>query len=236
MKKNFVLILLLGIVVAASGCIGSGGAGSGNVVNETAKVSGFEEVVFDGTGDIIIKQGDTESLIIEAEDNVIPTIKTSVDNKKLTINYDGTIAPTKTPKFYLTVKNISSIEISGAGELNADKLNVDNLNVIVNGAANGNLNNITLKELTVSITGAGKLSASGSADKQTIVVNGAGDYTAMSLATKNTSITINGAGKGTVRASSVLNAVINGFGEINYFGNPEVTKQINGGGQINQAS
>jgi hypothetical protein len=235
LKKYLFLIFILGVVVAASGCIGSGGTGSGNVINETPKVSGFNQVALDGIGTLIITQGNTESLTLEAEDNVIPHIKTTVKDNRLQISYDnaGTPTTTKPVKLHLTVKNISSIDISGAGKLNANNLSTDNLNLFVNGAAEGNLTNINMNTLVLTISGAGKLSASGNVDTQTITINGAGEFNAPSLLSQSTTITINGAGKGTVNANKTLNAIINGAGQVNFFGNPQITKQINGVGKIN---
>ena len=227
----------MAIIVAASGCIGSGGAGSGKVVNETVKVIGFDQVALDGMGTLIITQGKNESLIIEAEDNVIPHIKTSVQNNKLQISYDNvsTPTPTKPVIFHLSVKNLNSIDVSGAAKMNAVNLKSDQLNVFLNGAAEGNLTNLQLKSLILTISGAGNLNASGKADAQTITINGAGEYSAPSLNTSNTTVTINGAGKTTVKVSEMLNAIINGGGEVVYFGNPKLTKQVNGMGKINQA-
>lgn len=237
LKKYLLLILLVAIIIVTSGCIGSGGTGSGEIVNETVKVSGFDQVALDGMGTLIITQGNNESLIIEAEDNVIPHIKTSVNNNKLQISYDNisTPTPTKPVIFHLSVKNLSSIDVSGAAKMNAVNLKSDQLNVFLNGAAEGNLTNLQLKSLILTISGAGNLNASGKADAQTITINGAGEYSAISLNTSNTTVTINGAGKTTVKVSDILNAVINGGGEVVYFGNPNVTQQINGMGQINQA-
>ena len=235
MKKYLFLIFILGVVVAASGCIGSGGTGSGNVINETPKVSGFNQVALDGIGTLIITQGNTESLTIEAEDNVIPHIKTTVKDNRLQISYDNasTPTPTKPVKFHLTVKNISSIDISGAGKLSADNISTDNLNLFVNGAAEGNLTNVNINTLVLTISGAGKLNAGGNVDTQTITINGAGEFNAPSLLSQSTTITINGAGKATVNATKTLNAIINGAGEVNYFGNPQITQQNNGVGKIN---
>ncbi len=236
MKKYLFLIFILGVIVAASGCIGSGGTGSGNVINETPKVSGFNQVALDGIGTLIITQGNTESLTIEAEDNVITHIKTTVKDNRLQISYDNasTPTPTKPVKFHLTVKNISSIDISGAGKLSADNISTDNLNLFVNGAANGNLTNVNINTLVLTISGAGKLNAGGNVDTQTITINGAGEFNAPSLLSQSTTITINGAGKATVNATKTLNAIINGAGQVNYFGNPQITKQMNGVGKINQ--
>ena len=43
-------------------------------------VSSFDQVSLNGQGDLIITQGEQESLQIEAEDNLIPVIETERNN------------------------------------------------------------------------------------------------------------------------------------------------------------
>ncbi|MEW6011753.1 MAG: hypothetical protein CIT03_09905 [Methanobacterium sp.] len=235
MKKEIILVLMMCALITASGCTFSG-TGSGKVINQTKNVSGFDQVSLNGIGTLIISQGNKESLTIEAEDNVIPNINTNINNNKLEISYKpGSPTPTQPVKFHLTVKNLSSIEVSGAGKIDSKKLNEDQLTIFIDGAGEGNLTNLTAKTLTITISGAGKLKLSGTTDTQTITINGAGEYSAPSLTTKTTTITINGAGKATVKVSDILNAIINGGGQIAYFGNPKVNQQINGAGSINRA-
>lgn len=236
MKKEIILVLMVCAVIAASGCIGTGGTGSGKVINQTKTVSGFDQVSLNGIGTLVITQGNKESLTIEAEDNVVPNINTQVNNNKLDISYQpGSPTPTKPVKFYLTIKNLSSIEVSGAGKIDANQLNVNKLNILIDGAGEGNLTNLTAKTLNITISGAGNLNLSGTTDTQTLTINGAGEYSAPSLSSKTATITVNGAGKATIKVSDLLNAIINGGGQIAYFGNPKVEKQINGAGSINRA-
>lgn len=88
-RVGLVLVLLLSSFVVA-GC--AGGQGSGNVTNETRDVSSFSEVALHGTGNLTIKQTGSESLTIEAEDNVLPHIQTDVKNNRLTIETDDAYA------------------------------------------------------------------------------------------------------------------------------------------------
>jgi hypothetical protein len=222
-------------VVAASGCTTQGATGSGNVVNQSRDAGTFNQIDLNGAGEIIITQGNTESITVEAEDNLMPYIKTSVNNNKLSISFDnGMPVPTKSVKFHITVKDLSSINISGSGKIISNNLNVNNLAINVNGAADGNLSNFNAQTLKIKISGAGKMTIAGTVNDQTIDISGAGDYSANSLSSKTTSISINGGGKATVRVSNALNATINGGGQISYIGSPQVTQQINGAGNINQ--
>jgi hypothetical protein len=236
MKKYILLIILLCGVIAASGCTGQN-SGSGKVVNETKNVSGFNGVALNGTGNLIITQGTTESLTVEAEDNVITNIKTEVNNNQLNINSEQKmLVPTKPINYYLTVKNISSIDISGAGKIESTNLNTDTLNIKIKGAAGGNITSLTANKLTIKIDGAGKMDMAGNVNEQTINITGAGEYAAKDLTSKTVTLSVDGAGKATIRVSDQLNAIINGAGAIYYIGNPLLTKQITGAGSIKQIS
>lgn len=235
MKKYIIAVLLLFAVVAASGCINQGATGSGNVINESRSVSGFNQIDLTGTGEIIITQGNTESITVAAEDNLMQYIKTGVNNNKLSLSFDnGMPRLTKGVKFYITVKDLNSINTSGNGKIVSDNLKVNNLAININGAGNGNLTNFNAQTLKIIISGAGKMNVAGTVNEQTITISGAGDYNANSLSSKTASISINGGGRATIRVSDTLNAVINGGGQISYIGSPKITQQINGAGNIKQ--
>jgi len=235
LKKYILAALILFVVVAASGCIGQNASGSGNVINQSQNVSGFNQVALSGIGTLMITQGNQESLTIEAEDNLMPYIKTSVNNNKLSISLErGMPIPTKPVIFHLTVKDLNTIDISGSGKIQSNNLKANSLTINSNGAGEGNLTNLNVNTLKIIISGAGRLFLSGSANTQDISISGAGQYNANDLNSKAATITINGAGKGTIRVSDSLNAIVNGAGQISYIGSPKVSQQINGAGSINQ--
>lgn len=236
MKKYVWVGLILCLVVAASGCTGQG-TGSGNVINQSQNVQGFNQISLNGQGNLIITQGSTDSLTIEAEDNVAPKIKTSVNDNKLSINFDpNTPVATKPINYYLTVKDLNLVEIAGAGNIQTNGLNTQSLTINVNGSGDGNLSGLNLQKLIVNINGAGKMNMTGTANEQTIVIVGACEYLASQLQSHTTSVTINGTGRATLNVVDVLNAVINGAGEVNYQGSPQVNQQINGGGVVRKSS
>lgn len=235
MKKYIPLALIFIAIIAVSGCIGQGITGSGKVVNETRQASGFNQIDLNGAGELIITQGNIESIIVQADDNLMPYIKTNVNNNKLTIIFDNKMPlPSQSVKIYLTVKNISTITTSGSGKIYSNNLKANDLTINVDGAGESNLNNLNVNTLKIVISGAGRMNFSGNVNEQNINISGAGEYNAANLSSKITSLSINGAGRGTVRVSDVLNAMINGGGEIRYIGNPKVVQQVNGAGDIKQ--
>lgn len=237
-KKYGITVFLICLAVAAAGCISNvHGTGSGNVVNQTRSVQGVNQVSLEGTGTVLVIQGNQESLTIEAEDNIIPHIVSSVNGNKLAVSYDNTTpSPTKPVKYHLTVKDLNSLTLSGAVKVETSGFKTQSLVVSMNGAGDGNMSGLEVNTLLVTLSGAGKMNMAGTATDQTITISGAGDYEAGTLKTRNTTITINGAGKGTLNVSTILNATINGTGAISYLGNPQVNRQINGAGTVRQVT
>ena len=61
--------------------------GSGNVVTEERDVSGFDRVALSGFGEVIITQGDKESLTVETDDNLMRYIETKVRGGTLELGF-----------------------------------------------------------------------------------------------------------------------------------------------------
>ncbi|MBN1872859.1 MAG: DUF2807 domain-containing protein, partial [Anaerolineae bacterium] len=61
--------------------------GSGNVIEETRDVRDFSRVRLAGFGRLHIERGDTESLRIKAEDNLLQYITTEVKDGELDIRW-----------------------------------------------------------------------------------------------------------------------------------------------------
>lgn len=235
MKKYIITALILLIVMLASGCIWQNLQGSGKIINQSRDVSGFNQISVDGSSTLIITQGDKESLTVEADDNLMPYIKTNVNNNTLKI-YNNPILPTKTIKYYLTVKDINSINYLGSGNIQSNNLKVNSLKIKVDGAGNTNLTNLSADTLKILITGAGDIISSGNANNQDIHISGAGDYIGNNLTSKTATITMYGTGKAIIKVSTTLNAKINGVGQISYIGDPKLTQLITGPGTINKIS
>ena len=236
LKKSLMGIFgILMLVVLSSGCVGSG---SGNVVKEARDVSGFNQISVDGNINLILKQGDVESVEVEAEDNIISNIKTQVTGNKLEIKQEGTsmIWPSKPINVYVTVKDINSIEISGSSNVKSSAIDTDNLDLSISGSGAAEIENLTAKNLKAKISGAGKIELSGTIQKQDITIEGSGDYKARYLKSEDTVITINGSGNTEVNTSKNLEINITGSGKVSYLGNPKIKQNISGSGDIKKLS
>jgi hypothetical protein len=217
--------------------IGPGERGSGKVITETRDVSDFDAVHIAYPAQVLIQQGNAESLKIEAEDNLLPNLKTQVNNGTLEIFYRREqgkhVNPTKAVKITIVVRDLTDVEFTSAGELILEKLNTDNLDISLSGAGNLKLDDIQVNALDVSLSGAGSISASGTADDLGLTISGFGDFKGADLHNKDANVDISGAGSATVWVDNDLTAEVSGAGSVGYYGTASVTREISGVGDVN---
>jgi hypothetical protein len=190
--------------------------GSGKLATETREVSNFTGLVFAGMGDITITQGETESLTIEAEDNVLPRITTQVQNGKLTIGFDSKqpVSPTRPIRFALSVKNLDLIALTGAGSIQ--------------------MTDFKAERIALDVSGAGTINVSGKTDSQDVTITGFGSYNGRNFESQISRVAISGAGSATVWANTNLDVHVSGAGTVNYYGNAVAQRVISGAGSVNK--
>jgi hypothetical protein len=210
-------------------------AGSGRVEREDRTVRDFKTVTLAGSGELVIHQGSSEELTIEADDNLIPLVHTDVSGGELTIRWEDGVnpVPSKPVRFLLTVKDLTNVNLTGSGSLSADDFTGDSLTISIAGSADAHLNAVALKELTTTISGSGNVIAAGSADTFTIKVAGSGDVKAADLQASTVNVNVAGSGDAVVWAANKLNVSVAGSGDIRYRGEPKnISQSIAGSGSV----
>jgi hypothetical protein len=200
-------------------------------------VSGFHAISISGPFKVFIKVGNTESLRIEADNDIIKEIKTEVKNNTLQIKQKESWKLWKDYKkdinIHVTVKNLDDISVSGSSTLKIeDPLKNDKMTLLVSGSGNMSLS-ITAKEVGSTITGSGTMNLSGSASTSKIKLSGSGSFNGLNLKTNKTSVTISGSGDANVFSDEEVSATISGSGNVNYKGNAKSTNiKSSGSGKI----
>lgn len=211
--------------------------GTGDIITETRDVAGFNKIRLDGAGRLLIKQGASESLVIEAEENVMDELTSEVIGDTLVLGYKDrpwwrSILPTRPIVYDLTVIDLNELTLNGAGDLEIQNLETTTFEITMNGAGQVDVEELMADTFIVHIAGTGTVAADGEANSQSISIDGAGNYQAGDLLTSSTMITIDGLGNATIWATERLDITINGGGSVNYYGLPSVSQDINGLGDI----
>ena len=110
---------VLGVALAVALVAGCGSTkGSGVVKTESRTVSGFEAVRLEGSGDVTITQTGSESLTIEADDNILPKLTSDVVDGTLVLGVkkDENLSPSHPIRYTVTVAKLTGIALGGLGE------------------------------------------------------------------------------------------------------------------------
>lgn len=246
-----VLGMLLGIVFApqlgwnsAPGWgwgINSGGTvpGSGRVVTETRTVANFTSLSIDFPAEVTIQQGNTQSVRLQAEDNLLPQLSTRVSNGVLYIE-DGEprssrrVYPTKAVQISLTVTDLKGMDLPSAGTAHIEGLQTNSLKITVSGAGNLTLSRLNVSDLELVLNGAGNVTADGTAGILNLNISGWGDFNGADLSTGTSNVEFSGAGSATLWVKSQLSVDISGAGSVGYYGSPSVQQDISGLGSVNR--
>ena len=203
-------------MAAVSACDGGvfGVRGSGNVITESRDVSGFSEIAVLGSGNVVVDVNGTESLTVEAEDNIMPLLKTEVRNGRLELSAESSISPTTDVTYTVTAATLDGVSISGSGDV----------------AATG----IDAESFDVEISGSGKVEPVGTADTLTLGISGSGRYAGEGLVASVGTVRVSGSGDAVVRVTDDLDVDVSGSGSVEYIGEPTVTESISGSGDISR--
>ena len=234
--KIAVLVVLIGMLtITAASCKWTIGVvrGSGDMESEEREVSGFNEIQFTGTGNLIIEQGDKEVLVVEADDNIIGLIETEVRGGELHIGFRRgvNVVPTSRIKFHLIVEDLNRIDLSGLGDIDCDKFETDSLKFNISGSGDIDFE-IVAESIETNVSGLGDINLSGKVDSHKIQISGSGKYNAEELESKDCDVELTGLGSATVNVSGNLEIDINGVGNVYYTGDPHISQHISGLGRI----
>lgn len=257
MKHNlsvFFLVLFLLPALACNSVVPNSIQGSGKIIKQTVDVSNFDSVSLEGTGNVYVEQGKTESLTIEADDNILPLLDTRVRGSELVLGIKPgqNINPSKPIVYRLTVKDLNAVSLKGSGNFDVEPaqskdmkvslfgsgdikmkgLNADTLSINLSGSGTITIGDIATTTIDTNIFGSGDVKLDGQSDSQMIAVTGSGNYLAGDLETTSADVTIPGSSEVTVWAKETLKAHMSGSGNVKYYGNPTIDQSGAGSGKM----
>lgn len=240
-----VLILAAGLLAAAApatpalagplGWIGGDRVqGNGKIVKQSREVGHFTAFATSVSGNVEIRQGNTEGVTVETDDNLQALVETVVENGTLRIRpaKKNLSLETRNMKIVVMARTLERVSVAGSGAVAADKLDVERMQFDIGGSGELNVRELRAESLAVSLGGSGNLNVGGNVERLQISIGGSGEVHAGRLATRDTVVSIGGSGEATVWASKTLNLSVAGSGDIGYYGDPKLSQNIRGSGSI----
>lgn len=215
---------------------------NGNVTIQERQVADFDAIKVSCAINLIVSQGDQQSVKVETDENLQDRIITKVTNGTLNLSCDKVTNASKL-NVIVTVVKLSKLDASGASKVTGTTpvksdvfglytsgaakatMNIEagNFNSETSGAAS-NIITLVAKTANTEISGAGTMVLKGSAEQHNTEVSGAGNLKALEFVTDNTSAEVSGAGNAKVMARKQLKANLSGAGTVTYFDKNNVKK------------
>ena len=204
--------------------------GNGRVKTETRSVSGVSMSL---PGSVEVRIGNTESISIETDDNLLPLIETVVENGTLKIrsNKKNIGFDSKHMKLVVQAKSLDKLALGGSGTILADSLRGPKISIDLGGSGTIDVKGVDTDSLDIDLGGSGDLKvANGRANKLSLSIAGSGNVDLGRLQSIGAKASIAGSGDATINVRDALDVSIVGSGNVNYYGDPKLNRSVMGSG------
>jgi len=234
-RRTVVLALAAAAAALAGGIAAASTTVRGNGVkrSEARNLTGFSGIVMAVPGQLQVRLGAAESVTVEADENILPLIETTVSGGTLRIRVaPGQNIEAGTLRIVVQAMQLDRLALAGSGSIAGDGLKGARLKVDLSGSGDLDLQRSEIDELTVAVSGSSNVRLAGKARALKVSLAGSGNLVADALRADDARISIAGAGVATVSARSSLNVSIAGSGTVRYQGDPKVERSIAGSGDV----
>lgn len=237
MKKATSLLFLI-VIAATISIYGQARPkvnGSGNVVNQEREAAYFNSVKVSTAIDLILTQGNDETITVEADDNLQEYIITEIKNNTLHIYTDANIQKAREMNVYVTMKDIEEISATSAGDvIGKTVIKSDELHLSTSSAGDISLE-VNVQKLICRISSAGDMTLSGTTNELEASLSSAGDLKAFDLTARIAQVTASSSGDANVTVTEKLWARASSAGDITFKGDPpEVDGHSSSAGSIHK--
>lgn len=172
MRHGIILTALLSLLTLA-GC-GRAVFPSGNIVNESRNIAGFDAIDVSGGIRVTVNNSSSESVEVEADDNVIGYVETYLSGNTLVIKIRDGIVIRRSASIKVTVSSpsIGAIAASGGSTIECPHgVGAGNLAMDLSGGSRMK-GKFTLDDLAMSLSGGSKMEGTLRTDLATISLSG----------------------------------------------------------------
>lgn len=186
-----------------------------SAAEQTRSLPAFNAISSEGAVNMVVEVGKAQSLVLKGNDKFLKRVVTKVVGGKLIISFskDDQHEVNSNATMTVSMPALKAFHLEGAGS--------------------AVLNNINSDRLDIDFQGAGRLVASGKVRQLKMNAQGVGEVDTKALLAQEAEVNFEGIGAVKVYASQKLDAVVQGMGSLNYYGNPRlVHKRVEGIGSV----
>jgi hypothetical protein len=202
--------------------------GNGKLVTRDVSVKSFNELEANGIYELKLTQGNTESVKIEADENLQEYFTVSNEGSRLVIDtkkFRNKNLKSKTKmKVYVTFKKLKTLELSTVGGVQSEnQLAFDDLDFKAKSVGNVNLK-LTVNNINLENKSVGNVELSGKAENAIVKNKGVGGLDASDFVVQTMDIDNSGVGHAAVNAQKTLKVRDSFLGKVSNKGAAPVRK------------
>jgi len=210
----------------------------------------FKGIYVNSNYTVYLKQTNKQEVTIEALTEIFTLTEVKVENGILMVNVErkpdnpnksiwakiDDIKLNPTMKLYVSVKNISELQVNGGGKIiSENSLAASNLTLAVNGSGSMDVD-IKGETVKAEVSGSGSLSLRGYATRVDALVSGSGSINGFNCPLETAKVKVTGSGLCELNVTNNIDAMVLGSGQVKHKGNTKTAqKKIYGSGSVERA-
>ena len=226
----FLLVLFFGIITSGDDIFVEVNK---DLLKESRKVPGFEAIASSGDFKVTVKPGDSYSVEVKAESNLLSYIETVVVDNTLKIRTRGvhSLLQNYPIEVFINTPVLKGLFLSGSGTITTGHFISDEFSIVISGSGDIDTK-INTGFMKAKISGSGNIFLEGDAKVGRFLISGSGKIKSYQTQQRNCEAVIFGSGSIYVNTLETIDARISGSGRVLYINHPIISKSIYGSGDV----
>ena len=226
------ILFFTAIIITISSCHHI--SGSGNIISSKRVTGDFTGISASNAIDVEVRVGAPQEVLVEADDNIVKYIVTTVSGDILKITMeDNTSISNSHMKVYVTAPSIKSLKASSSADIVVKGGLKSDGKLTFHASSSGSISaTLDAPEVEAEASSSAEIEITGKTKKYTADVSSSANIKSANLLSENTWVSAGSSGNASVFASVSLKAKASSSGDIEYRGNAIVEKTVNSSGSV----
>ncbi|WP_262692969.1 head GIN domain-containing protein [Kordiimonas aestuarii] len=202
---------------------------------EMRDVASFSEVQLNGSMDLEVTVGGSQSVKVIADSDIMSHIETEVRGDTLRVGLDNghSHRNIKMMRVIVTVPELRGAGLRGSGDLHVTAAAADDFDLGLQGSGDVFFRKAKFGKLKIELQGSGDIDMEGTCDDLDIELQGSGDIDAGDLKCNTAEVDLRGSGDIEFFASQSADVGVHGSGDVVVRGEPaKLNSRVRGSGDI----
>lgn len=239
MKNIWLIVLVLAAVLSGCSYWGPCIDGTGPVLDENRGTGAFSAVTNTGSFDVYVNQADSFSVVVRAQENLIPIIETNVVGSRLIVETrSSTCYRSSLPvEVHITMPETDALTLNGSGRILAGRVSSTEVEIFNSGSGSIEIDSTLSEWLVLDNSGSGHIEVKSSyADMVDLIQSGSGSVRNGNIAGPE-QVDIRHSSSGNITAEIIdvaeLDVILSGSGRVELSGYGELAAYtLNSSGRI----